>query len=127
MKTLTKTENVKRWLESGKALRQHQAKVNWNLERLAPIIARLKERGMWIINIGKPGKHANYIMIERGPIKNLIIKGYILEVLSAHYMTWGFDDMVISIQADNGRDQKTFRCNSSAFRDKKVMEKLILS
>jgi hypothetical protein len=91
MKTLTKTENVKRWLESGKALRQHQAKVNWNLERLAPIIARLKERGMWIINIGKPGKHANYIMIERGPIKNLIIKGHILEVIEAEYL-WKFSE-----------------------------------
>jgi hypothetical protein len=66
-------------------------------------------------------------MIEKGPIKNLIIKGYILEVLSARYLPYGFDDMDILVRADNGREHKTFNCHSSAFRDKKVMEKLILS
>jgi hypothetical protein len=123
---LTKTEQVKRWLESGKKIRQHTAKTRFNAERLAVIIERLKHRGMWIINVGEPGKHANYIMLEKGPIKNLMIKGYKLNIEHAFYYD-GFKYMQILIYATNGVRQKIFHCNSDAFRDKKIMEKCILN
>ena len=66
VKKLTKHEYVKRWMQLGKSLTQRQAINNWNVYRLAVIIQRLKEDGMWIINIGHPGSHAKYISFERG-------------------------------------------------------------
>ena len=126
MRTLTKTEQVKRRLETGKKIRQHTAKTRFNAERLAVIVERLKHRGMWIINVGEPGKHANYIMLEKGPIKNLMIKGYRLSIEGAYYIK-GFSDMEILIGAENGVRIKAFRCTSGAFRDKKIMEKCILN
>ena len=126
MKKLTNTENIERYLQSGKKLRQHQAKVFWNAERLAPIVARLKHRGMWIINIGEGGKHANYLAFECGIIKNLEIDGFTFYITDAYYELNSFSDMFIDIQAMNGRTETYFTVQSEAFRDKKVMKKALM-
>jgi hypothetical protein len=133
MKTLTKTEHIKRWLKSGKPLRQHQAKVNWNCERLAPVIERFRKglKGhevMPIIDIGKPGDYSNYLMLEKGLIRNRLFKGYRLTVINFKTISGDrgqYKDMNINIVANNGHDCKTITVNQDAFRDKKIMIKAI--
>lgn len=121
MKKLTNTENIKRYLQSGKPLRQHQAKAKWNAERLASIKHRLCQRGMWIIDIGIPGKHANYLAFEKGPIKNLEINGYTFEIKDAEYFD-GFKDMYITIQSNKRSVYTFFVVTSEAFRKKSIMK-----
>ena len=133
MKTLTKTEHIKRWLKSGKPLRQHQAKVNWNCERLAPVIERFRKglKGhevMPIIDIGKPGDYSNYLMLEKGLIRNRLFKGYRLTVIDFKTISGDrgqYKDMSIDIVANNGNDCKSITVNQNAFRDKKIMIKAI--
>lgn len=129
MKKLTKTEYIKRWLLSGKPLRQHQAKIFWNCERLAPIIERFRkgERGhdkMAIIDIGKPGQYSNYMLLEKGLIRNRLFKGYRLTVINFSTVLGDkgqYKDMSIEIVANNGHDCKLITVNQNAFRDKKIM------
>jgi hypothetical protein len=133
MKTLTKTEHIKRWLKSGKPLRQHQAKVNWNCERLAPVIERFRKglKGhevMPIIDIGKPGDYSNYLMLEKGLIRNRLFKGYRLTVIDFKTVSGDrgqYKDMNIYIVANNGGNCKAITVNQDAFRDKKIMIKAI--
>jgi hypothetical protein len=124
MKTLTKIEKVKRWLESGKALTQQQAIDHFNYYRLADAIHKLRDRGMWIIDIGKPGQYSKYLQVERGTVKNLMVIGHRIEIVHANYIN-GLSDMAILICASNGRRGLTFRVQSDAFRDQEIMKKAI--
>ena len=69
MKTLSKTEYVKRWLNSGRTRTQRQAINHFNAYRLAVIKQRLNEGhycylGMKIIDLNEgTGKHSIYKLI----------------------------------------------------------------
>lgn len=122
MKTLgSKIAYVEKWLKEGKAITNRLSVNRFNYFRLADGIYKLKNKGMWIINIGKPGKYAKYIMVDRGLIHNIIPLGFRLNIISAHYID-GLADMEIYIIANNGVRSVQFTCNSDAFRDKSIME-----
>lgn len=123
MKRLTKIEYVKRWLEKGKSLTQMQAISHFNYYRLADAVHKLRKSGMWIIDISKED-YAKYLLIEKGPIKNLMVKGHRIHIESADYIN-GFSDMRILITAYNGAHSVSFGVTSSAFRDQKIMKQAI--
>ena len=125
MKTLTKIEYVRRWLQSGKSITDNQARNSHiRYTRLAVAINRLRERGMWIINIGQPGYFAKYLMIDKGPIRNLMVKGHRIAIDDAHYIN-GLSDMRMLVTAYNGAHSVSFCVRSDAFRDKKIMKEAI--
>ena len=70
MKTLSKTEYVKRWLTAGRTITQRQAINHFNAYRLAVIKQRLNEgyymkRGKLIIDLNEgTGKHSIYKLID---------------------------------------------------------------
>ena len=125
MKTLTKTEYAKRWLISGKKLRQHQAKVHWNMERLASVINRFRARfsDKWIINVGDPGKHANYLMLQRGKYLYALVKGFRFKVEHCNYVLENghYKDADILLTAENGVKRVKLLVNQDALRSKKIM------
>jgi len=126
MKTLTKIEKVKRWLESGKSLTQKQAVIHFNYYRLADAIYKLRKSGMWIINIGT-GNYAKYIKLDKGLITGRLFWGYKLEVISAWYKNRGYDlsEMNIAVVANNGSRKKAIYINTKTLRDKEALKKAI--
>jgi len=64
MLKLSQKESIRRWLIKGRPITAPQAQAHYNIWRLASLIARLRNEGMQIDNIGKPGKQAKYKLIK---------------------------------------------------------------
>lgn len=64
MNPKSKQQRIKKFLKNGGRLTPMQALKRFGCFRLAAVVKRLKdEHGMWIENIGEPGKHAKYIAL----------------------------------------------------------------
>ena len=124
MKTLTKIEKVKRWLESGKSLTQLQASAHFNYWRLADAIHKLRKSGMWIINIGT-GNYAKYIKLDKGPITGRLFWGYKLEVIGAAYFGNDLSEMGLRLIANNGTSKKIIYIDTKTLRNKEALKKAI--
>ena len=129
MKTLSKTQYIYNWLDEGKKIRQHQAKVMFNAERLASIINRFRKRysDRWIINVGEKGKHANYMMIKRGRYLKTLIKGYRLTFQNVEYVRKNglIVDADILLTCDNGTNHfQVMACEGDFRRTKNGYEEL---
>lgn len=125
MKTLgSKIAYVEKWLKEGKKLSGKQAWINFGYYRLSDAIYKLRKKGMWIIDAGKKD-YAEYLLIERGLIKNRLFNGFKLTVIDAKtiFSTSGqYQDMEVYIVGNNGNGSVSFEVRSDAFRSKKVME-----